>query len=197
MRKIGPNLRRGLFFICYTGRMEDFKTIEGATALFKAKNALGKENCIFVLYLDTQHEGMKYGIAGGMAGGLAAGLGVGVGIYKNTPACEQILAGDYKGLLVNATEKGLHLIALQGKGGAMLRIQPDKLTPELDQYMFLDYGLIKGIEVKNFSFIQKKVQKVRISYGDKAKMFLLGNVAEKNIPYQAENFAKFAAKYKK
>ena len=60
--------------------MEDFKTIEGATALFKAKNALGKENCIFVLYLDTQHEGMKYGIAGGMAGGLAAGLGVGVGV---------------------------------------------------------------------------------------------------------------------
>jgi hypothetical protein len=77
------------------------------------------------------------------------------------------------------------------------RIQPDKLTPEPDQYMFLDYGLIKGIEVKNFSFIQKKVQKVRISYGDKAKMFLLGNVAEKSIPYQAENFAKFCAKYKK
>lgn len=43
------------------------------------------------------------------------------------------------------------------------RIQPDKLAPELDQYV----------------------------------MFLLANVAEKNIPYQAENFAKFAAKYKK
>ena len=187
----------GLFFICYTGQMEDFKTIEGATALFKAKTALDKENCIFVLYLDTQHEGMKYGIAGGMAGGLAAGLGVGVGVYKNTPASEQILAGDYKGLLVNATEKGLHLIALQGKGGAMLRVKPEKLVAEPDQYMFLDYSLIKEIEVKNFSFIQKKVQKVRISYGDKAKMFLLGNVAEQSIPYQAENFAKFCAKYKK
>lgn len=183
--------------MCYYRMMEDFKTIEGATALFKQKKALGKENCIFVLYLDTQHEGMKYGIAGGMAGGLAAGLGVGVGVYKETAASKKILEGDYKGLLVNATEKGLHLIALQGKGGAMLRIQPDKLTPEPDQYMFLDYGLIKSIEVKNFSFIQKKIQKVRISYGDKAKMFLLGNVAEKNIPYQAENFAKFVAKYKK
>ena len=32
---------------------------------------------------------------------------------------------------------------------------------------------------------------------DRYVMFLLANVAEKNIPYQAENFAKFAAKYKK
>ena len=177
--------------------MEDFKTIEGAMVLFKAKQALDKENCIFILYLDTQHEGMKYGIAGGMAGGLAAGLGTGVGVYKNTPASEQVLSGDFKGLLVNATEKGLHLIALQGKGGLMMRVQPDKLVPAPDQYMFLDYGLINNIEVKNFSFIQKKVQKVRISYGDKAKMFLLGNVTENSVPYQAENFAKFCAKYKK
>lgn len=191
-----PDLREA-YFLCYYRRMEDFKTLEGAEAIFKKHKALDKENNIFVLYLDTQHEGMKYGIAGGMAGGLAAGLGVGVGVYKETAASKKILEGDYKGLLVNATEKGLHLIALQGKGGAMLRIQPEKLVAEPDQYAFLDYGLIKGIEVKNFSFIQKKIQKVRISYGDKAKMFLLGNVSEKNIPYQAENFAKFIAKYKK
>lgn len=177
--------------------MEDFKTIEGATAIFKKQKALDKENNIFVLYLDTQHEGAKYGIAGGMAGGLAAGLGFGVGVYKETAASKKILSGDFKGLLVNATEKGLHLVALQGAGGAMLRIRPDKLVAEPENYMFLDNSLIKGIEVKNFSFIQKKIKKVRISYGDKAKMFLLGNVEEKNIPYQAENFAKFAEKYKK
>ncbi len=192
MTKNMPVLREAYFLLrAILAYMEDFKTIEGATALFEKNKALDKENCIFVLYLDTQHEGMKYGIAGGMA------AGIGVGVYKTTHASKKILEGDFKGLLVNATEKGLHLIALQGKGGAMLRIQPDKLVAEPDQYAFLDYGLISGIEVKNFSFIQKKVQKVRISYGDKAKMFLLGNVTEKNIPYQAENFAKFAAKYKK
>jgi hypothetical protein len=177
--------------------MNDFKTLEGATAIFEQLKALDKQNNIFVLFLDTQHEGMKYGIAGGMAGGLAAGLGVGVGVVKTTAASKKILEGDFKGLLVNETEKGLHLVALQGKGGALTQIKPDRLEANPEQYLFLENGLIKGIEVKNFSFIQKKVQKVRISYGDKAKMFLLGNVVEKNIPYQAENFAKFCAKYKK
>ena len=49
---------------------------------------------------------------------------------------------------MNATEKGLHLVALQGAGGAMLRIRPDKLVAEPENYMFLDSSLIKGIEVK-------------------------------------------------
>ena len=171
--------------------MNDFKTIEGATAIFQQLDALGAQNNIFVLYLDTQHEGFKYGAAGGMAAGL------GFGVITQTAASNLVLNGDYKGLLVNETEKGLHLVALQGKGGGLTQIKPDRLEAHPEQYLFLDYGQIKEIEVKNYSFIQKKVQKVRISYGDKAKMFLLGNVNEANIPYQAENFAKFCAKYKK
>ena len=166
-------------------------------AIFRQIGVVENEHNIFVLYQDTQHEGMKYGIAGGMAAGLAAGLGTGIGFYQNTPASEQILSGDFKGLLVDETEKGLHLVALQGPGGALLRIQPGKLEVHPEQHMFLEYGQIKEIEVKNFSFMQKKVQKVRLSYGDKAKMFLLGNVVDKDIPYQEQNFAKFMAKYKK
>ena len=50
--------------------MEDFRTLEGASALFQSVDGISAQNNIFVVFKNTTREGMKAGLAGGLAGGL-------------------------------------------------------------------------------------------------------------------------------
>lgn len=170
--------------------MNDFRTIEGATALFQAHNAIDQQNCIFVATKDTNAGVTPFAVTTGALGGLGAGMVVGA---QTAGAFD----GDYKGILINATERGLHMIALQGKGGMMMRVNADNLEVVPNSYMFLDYSQIKSVEIKNFTFVRKDVQKVRIAFGEDYKLYLLADIRDKNIPYQEQNFAVFMARYKK
>lgn len=179
--------------------MQDFKTLEGATAIFQSLNALGQENNIFMLRRDTQHEVSGGAMASGAAAGMAAAIGVGVGFGKDTTSSSTILSGNVDSVLVNATEKGLFFVALKRTSGITLTgfTSVEKMEPVLGQCLFVDYGRINKFVVKNFSFIQKKIQKVYITYDNNMTMFLIGRVAEKGVPYHEANFAKFVAKFKK
>lgn len=52
--------------------MEDYRTIEGVTALFKSVDGISAQNNIFLAFKNTNRDAMKAGIAGGLAGGMAA-----------------------------------------------------------------------------------------------------------------------------
>ena len=44
--------------------MEEFNTKEKVEELFRNVNGLGENNCIFLCFLDTNREGLKYGALG-------------------------------------------------------------------------------------------------------------------------------------
>lgn len=173
--------------------MEDFRTLEGASALFKSVDGISAQNNIFVVYKNTTREGMKAGLAGGLAGGmLSAGLpGV---IIKTGKAAETVLEGKFTGLLINQTENGLGIIPMHQKG-LQLTLNADKLEPEPENYIFIGNEAISEVKVKNFNIFNKKVQKINIAV-DKYKLYLMARITEKNIPYQQENFTKFMDQYK-
>lgn len=46
--------------------MEEFNTKEKVEELFRNVNGLGENNCIFLCFLDTNREGLKYGALGAL-----------------------------------------------------------------------------------------------------------------------------------
>lgn len=170
--------------------MGDFKTLDGAAELFKQVDGLGNSNNIFITLKNTTREGMKYGIAGGMA----AGIGVGILATGNS---ETIFGNNFDALLVNQTEKGLGLIPMHSKKIVLTNVKVENLEPDLEEYAFIANDSIKEIKVKNFSFLNKKVQTIKIKVGDKNTLHLIARKQEKHLPYQEENFGKFMAQYKK
>ncbi len=172
--------------------MMDFRNIEGAEELFRSVNGISDgSNNIFFAFKNTNREGMKAGLAGGMIG---AGL-PGIIISKVAVTDSVVLNGSFAALLINQTERGLGIIPMDQKG-LQLTLNVNKLVPDTENYIFIENEAISEIKVKNFSFLNKKLQKVNISIG-KIKLYLLARVAEKDIPYQEKNFAVFMDKYKK
>ena len=47
--------------------MEDFRTLEGASALFQSVDGISVQNNIFVVFKNTTREGMKAGLEIGRA----------------------------------------------------------------------------------------------------------------------------------
>ncbi|MCQ2570990.1 MAG: hypothetical protein MJ154_01955 [Candidatus Saccharibacteria bacterium] len=179
--------------------MQDFKTLEGATAIFQSLNALGQENNIFLLRRDTQHEISGNAMAAGAAAGMAAVVGIGFARGKDTSSTATVLDDGADSLLVNATESGMYFIALKRTSGITLAgfTSVDKMELVPNQCQFVSYAQMNKFVVKNFSFIQKKIQKVYITYDNDMTMFLIGRTVEKELPYHEANFAKFVAKFKK
>ncbi len=170
--------------------MGDFKTLNGAVELFKQVDGLGNSNNIFITLKNTTREGMKYGVAGGMA----AGIGVGILVTGNS---ETIFGNNFDAILINQTEKGLGLIPMHSKKIVLNNVKVENLEPDLEEYAFIPNDSINEINVKNFSFLNKKIQKIKIKVGDKNTIHLIARKQEKLLPYQEENFGKFMDQYKK
>ena len=57
--------------------MDEFNTKEKVEELFKSVDGLGENNCIFLCFIDTNREGLKYGALGALGavgGGAIAGV---------------------------------------------------------------------------------------------------------------------------
>ena len=65
------------------------------------------------------------------------------------------------------------------------------MEPQLDRFVFISNENIDSIIIKNFSFLNKKTQKVKIKIKGGKTLHQLARKVEKTIPYQEENFAKF------
>ena len=160
----------------------DFKTIEGAMEIFRNLNCIGNDNCIFVTFKYTNREGFKYGALGAVGGAIAGAAAFSNGMLNGIEG--------FDGLLINCTELGLGIVPLKSNG-VQLVLKIEKMEPQLDRFVFLANENIDSIIIKNFSFLNKKTQKVKIKIKGGKTLHQLARKVEKTIPYQEENFAKF------
>lgn len=165
----------------------DFRTIEGATEIFRQLNCLGNDNCFFVTYKNTNRDGMKYGLMG------ATGAIGGAAVFASGMANA---AANFEALLINQNELGLGIIPLSSARGVQMYVNFSKMTPQYDKFFFVPNASIEEIVVKNYSFLNKKVQKVNIKIAGVPKIYQLAHIHEKDIPYQEANFTRFMNRYR-
>ena len=177
--------------------MEEFDTKERAEELFRNVNGLGEKNCIFICFLDTNREGLKYGALGalgGVVGGAVVGAAAGAAAFSSGVVDGMNRKSD--GYLINWTEKGLGIIPLDATA-VMLTLNPAKLKADTSSYFFVNNEQIESIVVKNFNIFNSSTKKVIIALKNNQKLHLMARLNEKLIPYQNENLSKFAERYKK
>ena len=174
--------------------MANFDEYNGALEIFKQVNCVGeKDNWIFGGFIDKSKSAIivsstigkyTFGSAGQMAG-YAIGRERDIQISK---------INGYFSLLFNVTENGIGIMPLDGPG---LTINPKKLKPAYEGYMFYDYYGISEISVKNFWGIRKGIKTVMIKLTDNKKLHFFIHMVERHLPYQEENMKKFVGKFQK
>lgn len=173
--------------------MEEFNTKEKVEELFRSVNGLGENNCIFLCFIDTNREGLKYGALGAL-GGFVGGAIAGAVAFSSGVVDGMNRKSD--GYLINWTENGLGIISLDATG-VMLTLTPAKLKADTSSYFFVSNEQIESVVVKNFNIFNSSTKKVIIALKNNQKLHLMARLNEKLIPYQNENLSKFAEKYKK
>ncbi len=161
-----------------------FNTLEEAMEIFRKVNCVGSDNCIFTIYKDPNVDAAKYAMFGAVGGAIAA--------MSSGP---QEWLEKEQAFLVNQTESGLGLIPLKSK--AQMVINVSKMEPQLDKYVFIPNETIESVEIKNFNFLNKKIQKVYIKISGRNILKEVAKVKDKDIEYQEANFARFMSRYKK
>lgn len=173
--------------------MEEFNTKEKVEELFESVNGLGENNCIFLCFIDTNREGLKYGTLGAL-GGVVGGAIAGAVAFSSGVVDGMNRKSD--GYLINWIENGLGIIPLDATG-VMLTLTPAKLKADTSSYFFVSNEQIESVVVKNFNIFNSSTKKVIIALKNNQKLHLMARLNEKLIPYQNENLSKFAEKYKK
>ena len=174
--------------------MTNFDEYNGALEIFKQVNCVGKkDNWIFGGFIDKSKSSKftssmigrhTFGNAGYMAG-------YEIGRKRDLEISK---INDYFSLLFNFTEKGVGIMPLEGN---TLTLNPKKLEPVYDSYVFYDYHEISEISVKNFWGIRKGIKTVTIELADNKKLFFFIHMVDRFLPYQEENMKKFVEKYQK
>lgn len=169
--------------------MEEFNSIESVTELFRRINCVGEENCFFISYVNNNmgDASMIGGILGGAIGGA---IGAAIDSKNNATIF------NCKGFLVNQTEKGIALIALDYNGISWSN-PIKKMKAQVDSYMFIEQEDIEKVIIKNANLISAVTKNVTIILKNTTRINLMVNKKEKYIPYHEENFARFMSKYKK
>ena len=171
----------------------DFKTWEGAVNLFRSVNCIGRENCIFLTFINGGRAGAKYGVAGGIGG--LVGAGIAYAVTSSIPKGLIQELENYEGLLMNQTENGIGIIPLTQKGVQMF-LNADKLYPLPDRFIFIPNQFIAGVEIKNYNMFNRGMQKVNIKLTDGNVIHQVARLKEKNVIYQEREFGKFVSRYK-
>ena len=167
--------------------MEDFKSYENAEKMFAENDCVGLENCIFIAWKDSNQSGAQYGMMAtmGIMGSTIAG------VLDKGDALKNIY---YDGFLINETEKGLGFIPLWYKT-ITLTANLDKMEAKFNNFFFIGFDDIEKITVKNYSFINHNIKRLKIRLQKGAKIQLIMNVKEKLAPYHEGNFARFLERH--
>ena len=161
----------------------NYNTYEEVNEIFRKVNCIGNDNCFFVTYKNPNStSAAMFGAVGGLVSGMANAMSD--DIEKS------------EGFIINLTEQGLGLIPLKNKGMQMV-INVAKMEPQLDKFLFVPNDKIEFIEVKNFNFLNKKLQKVNIKIQGLKTLYQVARIKEKDIAYQEDNVTKLMEKYKK
>ena len=174
--------------------MDDLSTYQGALDIFRKANCAGeRENCIFGALVDYSKSNEFTASMIGLGAAGAAGYLVGDVIGKER---DQRISriNDFLFVLFDFTEAGVGIMPLNGGG---LKINPEKLSPCYDAFVFYYYQELSDISVKNYYGIRKSVKTITITLFDGKKLHFNANMTEKALPYQVNGMAQFAGKYQR
>ena len=174
--------------------MANFDEYNGALEIFKQVDCVGeKDNWIFGGFIDKSKSAIITSSTIGRYTAGAAGYMAGYEIGRERDLKISKING-YFALLFNCTENGIGIMPLDGSA---LSLNPNKLKPAYDGYVFYNYQEISEINVRNFWKIRKGIKRVTIKLVDDKKLFFFIHMVERHIPYQEENMKKFVEKYQK
>ena len=174
--------------------MANFDEYNGALEIFKQVDCVGeKDNWIFGGFIDKSKSAIIVSSTIGRYTLGAAGQMAGYEIGRERDLKVSKING-YFALLFNFTENGIGIMPLEGSG---LSINPKKLKPAYDGYVFYNYQEIAEISVRNFWRIRKGIKRVTIKLSDNKKLFFFIHMVVRKLPYQKENMKKFVEKYQK
>ena len=105
--------------------MDEFNTKEKVEELFKSVDGLGENNCIFLCFIDTNREGLKYGALGAFSTGvgstdMAAGTATGKAWFK-VPSAIKFNLINKPAKWVSGKDIILHIIGMIGVDGALYK----------------------------------------------------------------------------
>ncbi len=167
--------------------IEKIYDIGGAYELFKSYNGVGNENCIFYATYEkalTSKDVAKAAVLTGVVGALGGRV---IGVQPNN--------NFYPGYLINVTEYGVGLIALQYDGfttqGAINKM---KIVP--NSYSFIAKSDIKTLcSSKNSLCLDPSVRFVTIETNDGFRIDFRVKMKNEFLTYQEKNFAYFMNHY--
>ena len=174
--------------------MANFDEYNGALEIFKQVDCVGKkDNWIFGGFIDKSKSKIIVSSTVGRYTAGAAGQMAGYAIGRERDLQISKING-YFSLLFNCTESGIGIMPLDGSA---LSLNPKKLKPAYDGYVFYNYQEISEITVKNFWGIRKGIKVVTIKLADNKELHFFIHMVERNLPYQKENMEKFVEKFQK
>ena len=176
--------------------IENIKTLGNALELFRTKNWIGNDNCIFLAYKDNSADGAKAGAAGVLGGAIGGAIGAFAAGMEQGMNAKELGLGVYAGLLINQTEYGLGIFPLYNKGIA-LTLNIDKMELDSEKFIIIKNEELQNITVKNYNIFNKKMQKIIITLKNGTTLKLMAKINEKQIPYQQENMTKLMGRYGK
>ena len=174
--------------------MDDLSTYQGALTIFRNVNCAGeRENCIIGTIVDYSKSNdvtasmIGYGAAG------PVGYVVGSAIAKERDLRISRI-NEFLFAILDFTETGVGIMPLQGGG---LKINPEKLTPCYDAFVFYYYQELSDISAKNYMGIRKSVKAITLTLINGKKLHFNANMTEKTLPYQENGMKAFVGKYQK
>ena len=174
--------------------MDDLSTYQGALDIFRKVNCVGeRENCIIGTIVDYSKSSESTASMIGLGTLGAVGYVVGDVIGRE----RDLRTGriyDFFYALLNFTETGVGIMPLQGGG---LKIDPQKLSPCYDGFVFYYYQELSEISSKNYMGIRKSVKAITITLLNGRKLHFNANMEEKTLPYQVNGMKVFAERYQK
>ena len=174
--------------------MANFDKYNEALEIFRQVDCVGeKDNWIFGGFIDKSKSAIITTSTIGRYTAGAAGYMAGYAIGRERDLKISKING-YFSLLFNCTENGIGIMPLDGP---TLSINPKKLKPVYDGYVFYNYQEISEISVRNFWVIRKGIKRVTIKLSDNRKLHFFIHMAERFLPYQKENMKKFVEKFQK
>ena len=156
--------------------------------MFKDYNGLASNNCIFYAVYEKPITPAEVAAAALLVGAVnVAGMSI-IGVKPGS-------SGFFPGYLVNQTENGIGLIALE-PASVTPQFSINKMRIVPSSYVFIDKKSIKNVSVKkNPLCLNPSIRFVTIETLEGAKINFRVNMKNKYLTYQESNFKSFMNHY--
>lgn len=166
--------------------MNEFITLEQASALFAQVNMYGNDNCIFIALADNHSS------IGGAYGAIGA---IGATAYNAYQSKKDALDNVYcTGFIVNKYELGIGFIPINSQ---KFSLNPVNMVANPNYCFLVRNEDITDVKITKYAHLNIRSKSVIIKLSDNKNIKLKVNNIEKSIPYHEGNFQKFICMYGK